>query len=309
VAERPEADSVLSRLLYNGHRLRSGWRLLLFFLLFAVFVFVAQVVLAVLPPEAFFWVGPGVLLIAALAAGWILIARLDGRPVGALGFALTSAAPRESGVGFAIGGGLLLAVVTLLALTRSVGWRGDDGSPGEFLAMFAGSLLFFAVAAAWEEALFRGYPFQVLVEGIGVWPAILLSGSFFALAHAQNPEVTVLALGNIFLASVLLAIAYLRTRSLWFATALHAGWNWTMAFLLDLPVSGLTAFDTPGYSGVSRGPDWWSGGEFGPEAGLAATAVLVIGIAWLLTTERLEPGHEMSELGPIVDRRLPERWP
>lgn len=307
--EKPEAGAALRRLLYNEHRLRSGWRLLIFLLLFGVFVFVAQVVLAVLPPEAFFWVGPGVLLVAALAAGWILIARLDGRPIGALGFALTPAVPREIGAGFAIGGGLLLGVVMLLALTRSVGWYGDEGTPGAFVAMFAGSLLFFAVAAAWEEALFRGYPFQVLVEGIGAWPAILLSGAIFALAHAQNPQVTALALGNIFLASVLLSIAYLRTRSLWFATALHAGWNWTMAFLLDLPVSGLTAFDTPGYNGVSRGPDWWSGGEFGPEAGIAATAVLAFGIGLLLTTKRLNPSGPMHGLGPIVDRRLPERWP
>jgi uncharacterized protein len=171
--------------------------------------------------------------------------------------------------------------------------------------MLLGSLVFFGIAAAWEEALFRGYPFQVLVEGIGAWPAIVITSALFAWAHGQNPEVTTLALLNIFLAGVLLALAYLRTRSLWFATALHLGWNWAMAFWFDLPVSGLTAFDTPGYSGVAVGPEWWTGGAFGPEAGLAATVVLITGIVWLLRTRRVAVAPEMHQLGPIVDRRLP----
>jgi biotin transport system substrate-specific component len=38
------------------------------------------------------------------------------------------------------------------------------------------------------------------------------------------------------------AAAYLRTLSLWFATALHIGWNWATASLFDLPVSGITDF-------------------------------------------------------------------
>jgi uncharacterized protein len=292
----------------NEHRLRSGWRLLLFLVLFAAFTFVGQVALAALPPESLFWVAPGVLLIAALAAGWILIARLDGRPVGALGFHLTAAAPREVGTGLLLGCGLLGAVVLLLVATRTVAWRPEAGTIGGYAAMMVMSFLFFVVAAAWEEAFFRGYPFQVLVEGVGAWPAILISAAVFALAHGQNPAVTPLALANIFLASVLLAVAYLRTRSLWFATALHAGWNWTMAFVLDLPVSGLTAFDTPGYSGVERGPEWWTGGDFGPEAGVAATLVLLLGIAWLMWTRRILPAREMRELGPIVDRRLGREW-
>ena len=32
--------------------------------------------------------------------------------------------------------------------------------------------------------MFRGYPFQVLVQGIGVWPAVLLSSAAFALAQS-----------------------------------------------------------------------------------------------------------------------------
>jgi uncharacterized protein len=297
--------SLGSRILYNGQRLRSGWRILLFVLLLLVFGGVGMMMISLLPPAAVFWTSYAVLLVATLVAGWIMTARLDGRPVGALGFALTPAAPREWVLGLGIGAGLIGMVTLLLGVTGSVHWVPDSGGAGDWVAMLLGSLLFFGVAAAWEEALFRGYPFQVLVEGIGAWPAILLSSAVFAWAHGQNPEVTTLGLANIFLAGILLAVAYLRTRSLWFATAVHLGWNWMMAFWLDLPVSGLTAFDTPAYSGVATGPAWWTGGAFGPEAGLAATLVLVLGIVWLLRTRHLGVHPEMQALGPVVDRRLP----
>lgn len=293
------------RIFFNEQRLRSGWRIAIFLLLLLAFGLAGQLVLSALPPDAVFWAAPGVLLVATLAAGWTVLARLDGRPIGALGFAVTPALPRELALGFAIGGGLLALVVLLLAASGSVAWVADAGDAGEYLVVLFGSLLFFAVAAAWEEALFRGYPFQVLVEGIGAWPATFVFALVFAAAHGQNPEVGWLALANIFLASVLLSVAYLRTRSLWFATALHAGWNWTMAFLLDLPVSGLSAFDTPVYSGVATGPEWWTGGAFGPEAGLAATLVLLGGTVWLLRTRRVRVAPEMQALGPVVDRRLP----
>jgi uncharacterized protein len=291
-------------LFFNERRLRSGWRLALFGLLLFVFGSVGFMMMSMLPPEAMFWASYPVLLVATLISSSILVARLDGRPVGALGFAITSATPREIVSGTAIGGALIALIAVLLALTGSMRWAEDPGGAVDYVGMMVGTLVFFAVAAAWEEALFRGYPFQVLVEGIGVWPAVLVSSAVFAWAHGQNPDVTLLALLNIFLAGVLLAVTYLRTRSLWFATAVHLGWNWMLAFWLDLPVSGLTRFDTPGYSGVETGPEWWTGGAFGPEAGAAATVVLIAGLLWLTRTRALSIAPEMAALGPIVDRRL-----
>jgi uncharacterized protein len=297
--------SAWDRVFFNDRRLRSGWRVLLFSALLFVFGSVGFLMISLLPPEAVFWASYPVLLVATLLSGWIMIARLDGRPIGALGFALTPATPREILGGLAAGGVLILLITLLLFVGGGVRWTTDGGGALDFVGMMLGSLVFFAIAAAWEEALFRGYPFQVLVEGIGVWPTVVISSLVFAWAHGQNPEVTTLGLINIFLAGVLLALAYLRTRSLWFATAVHLGWNWTMAFWLDLPVSGLTRFDTPGYSGVETGPQWWTGGAFGPEAGAAATIVLVVACAWFWRTSLLSVPREMQELGPVVDRRLP----
>jgi hypothetical protein len=173
----------------------------------------------------------------------------------------------------------------------------------EYVASLAAALAFFAVAAAAEEALFRGYAFQALVQGIGAWPAVLLSSAAFALAHGRNPSVDWVAMANIFAAGVMLGWAYLRTRSLWFCTAVHLGWNWTMAAVLEFPVSGLRS-DVPLYSEVSVGPRWFTGGGFGPEGGVAATLAIVLLTVLLLRARWLRESAAMRALRPLVDDRL-----
>jgi uncharacterized protein len=288
---------------HNGQRLRAGWRIAIYLVLYVALMFAAQIGVSVFAGEALRWAQLAALLLAALGAGWILLARLEDRAPGALGFHLGRSALAECGWGMLFGGLLIVGAVALLLATGSAHFVRDDGGAREYVATLVGTLLFFWLAAAWEEALFRGYAFQVLVEGIGPWPATLIASALFAWVHASNPNVTTIALANIFVAGVLLSLAYLRTRSLWFATAVHVGWNWTMATLFDFPVSGLL-FDTPLYSAVEAGADWWTGGEFGPEAGLVGTLVLVPGTLWLLRTRRVAPSARMLRLEPIVDRRL-----
>ena len=297
---RPRAEALLR---YEDGGLRAPWRILLYFIFFIVLAAVGQVAVSALPRHPLQWGGLIVTTISAVVAGGILIQRVDGRPMGALGFPLTSRAPVTAGFGLLVGGAFIATTMLLLLVTRSAGFVADAGSAGEYLGFLAWTLLFFAVAAAWEEAIFRGYPFQVLVERVGVWPATLLASGLFALAHAQNPNVNTLGIANIFLAGVMLSIAYLKTRSLWFATGVHLGWNWTMASLFDLPVSGLV-FDTPLYTGVISGPEWWTGGAFGPEAGLAATLALLAGTLWMVRSERVAPEEEIRRLRPLVEARL-----
>jgi membrane protease YdiL (CAAX protease family) len=275
--------------------------------LFIAILLVIQGVVAALFGAGSRWnavVGP---LVAALGAGWLMLRYFDRRPAGALGLAWGGSAIRESVVGFGIGGALISLVALLLVTTAGAYWVPDDGGWAGYLRMLADSLLFFGLAAALEEVLFRGYPFQALVQGIGAWPAIVLSSLLFALAHGRNPHVSGLALVNIVLAGIWLSVAFLRTRSLWFATGAHAGWNWTMASLFDFPVSGL-AMDTPLYDVRPVGMDWWTGGSFGPEGGLAATLAMLLGAGWLLRTRRVRPSPEIQATGSLVEARLGPAW-
>ncbi|MQA89428.1 MAG: CPBP family intramembrane metalloprotease [Gemmatimonas sp.] len=293
----------LKSLTHRDGRIRPPWRIALYFLLFAFLTLVGQIVIIVLPRHPLEWGSLIVTTSAAIVAGWILISRLDGRPFGALGFPLHGRVRSEIALGLAIGAALLTGAVLLLLISGSAGFAADRGSPPGYVFFLLWTFVFFAIAAAWEEAVFRGYPFQALVEWVGPWPATIVASLLFAYLHAQNPNVTSLALANIFLAGVLLSIAYLKTRSLWFATAVHLGWNWSMATLFDFPVSGLI-FDTPLYTGVPTGEDWWTGGAFGPEAGVAGTFVLVVGTVCLVRSRRLSEDPELERLGPIVDQRI-----
>jgi uncharacterized protein len=302
-APRGAADVVL----FGPYGLRSGWRILLYIVLTLVMAMGLGMVWSLTGQAATLAANFAILLAASLAASWVMVAGIERRTVAALGLQLAPSAARESALGLALGAGALAAAVVLIAVAGMARWVADEGTVPDYAAVLAATLVFFAVAAAFEEVVFRGYPFQVLVQGIGVWPAVLLSSVAFALAHRGNQHVDWIALANIFLAGVMLAVAYLRTRSLWFATGIHLGWNWAMATLFDFPVSGFE-WDTPLYDAAVAGPAWWTGGGFGPEGGVPATLVLLALTAWLLRTRRLSPSREVMDARPLVDERLKGGW-
>lgn len=276
--------------------------LALFLALVGLLVFVGNLALG----ESFvasMAVQTGAMAVAATVAGILLLAKLDHRPAGALGIAWTRRTPAEWGLGLALGLGAIAVAAALLLASGRLQYAAEAGTAASWAAAVAAHFAVFAVAAYAEEALFRGYAYQVLVRGIGPVAATVLASGGFALAHAQNPNVDALALVNIFAAGVLLSVAYLRTLSLWFATAVHLGWNWGMASLFDLPVSGITAFETPLYEPVIGGPAWLSGGAFGPEAGLIGTVAFAGALLVMLRMGRVAPAPQMLALRPIVEDR------
>jgi hypothetical protein len=286
-----------------GERIRAIGRLLLFLALFTGILLVGSLV--VRPGDGLtsgdLTAQAVLVLCAAVIVGTVLLRRFDRRPAGALGFGLTPAAPGEFARGLLIG---LIAIgvpTALLAALGMIRFAGDTGTGTGWLVTVAGDFAVLAVAAAAEEALFRGYPLQVLARAFGPAPAVVATSVAFAIAHGANPNADAVALVNIFFAGVMLAIAYLRTRSLWFATAVHLGWNWGMASLLDLPVSGLEMMDTPLYEPVVTGAAWLSGGRFGPEGGLAGTVGFAIALVAILAMRTVREREETRALRPLVD--------
>jgi len=289
-------------------RLRSGWRLLLFIAVsnLAVLPFVAAgFLLDRLTPVSSDTLGVQELTVmaAVLLASWAMMRRVEGLPLEALGLPGGVRAVRATASGLVCGTAIIASLVIVFALLGWVSWTPQaGGGPGDYAVAFLGYGGFFFVAAFLEELLMRGYPLQVLAEGLGGAWAIGLTSVVFGLLHLWNPSVSPIAIGNIMLAGVLLGIAYWRTYSLWFATGIHLGWNWSMNFLGDLPVSGLV-WDTPLYDAVITGPELWTGGEFGPEAGLGVTAVALIATLILARTPRLRRDPRVVALGPLPDRR------
>lgn len=296
------ASEWVGKMLYREGVLRAPWRILFFFVFLFIILVPGQYVVSVLPRHPLEWGSRIATLLAALLAGSISLYQFDRRRPSALGFALHRSALREIASGFAIGLSLAVALAALLFLTGTLRLAADGGAAEDWLWFLIWTLAYFALSAALEEALFRGYPFQVLTGAVGPLPAVVLSAGTFAFLHAFNPGVTPLALVNAFLAGVLLCIAYLRTRSLWFSTALHLAWNWVIASVLDLPISGLL-FDAPMYTGVMSGDEMLTGGVFGPEAGILATLVLIAGAIVLARTGAIRESEGVLSSRPLADQR------
>jgi uncharacterized protein len=243
---------------------------------------------------------------AALIAGVVLLRAIDHRPAAALGIGVSVRTPLLTVTGLLIGAAALTVAALLLLATGMLTYASQTGSMSQWLFTVAAQCGLFAIAALAEEAIFRGYPFQVLVHAFGAPAAIVLSSLAFAWVHGNNPGIDLLALCNLFLAGVLLAIAYLKSMSLWFVTALHLGWNWAMATLFDLPVSGIEEFNTPLYEPTVRGADWFSGGNFGPEGGLIGTIGFAVALLLVLRLPIVRPDPGVLNAGPLAARALPQ---
>lgn len=303
-------------------RFHLAWRLLIFLILTFALAFLLQGGLLELAGVGGVATGAVTFLAAVLAASWAVTEKIEGIPLAALGLPVDRLLARDVARGFVLGGVLMGSALVLLA---AAGWLTFSAEPGGFPpGALAGSFLqltaFLFVAALAEELLLRGYPLQALAERWGGAWAIGVTSVAFALLHAFNPGLGeellegpslagILPLVNIGLAGVVLGLAWWRTYSLWYATGVHLGWNWTMGFAADLPVSGLepgtpgyALFETPGWDGVLQGPELWTGGAFGPEGGLAVTVASVAGIAWLARTERLSRALRVRALSPLPDR-------
>ena len=260
-------------------RLRAGWRLALFVVVFLG----AAVLVSVL--VAFTGQVGSVAIYVVIQAGatggatWLMLRWMEREPFVAVGLRWKQRTPMELGQGFvvaiALAGGATAVEWGIGAIRLESKSGGDGTSVVTTLLMLSGLMV---VVAAYEEVLFRGYAFQRLVEGSNGTAAILVSSAVFGGVHMANPNSTPLSTLNTVLAGALLGIAYLKTRALWWPIGFHFGWNWTLA-VVGHPVSGLEVAQLPWQIAIVSQPAWIHGGSYGPEGGVVGTVVLVIGTA------------------------------
>ena len=263
-------------------RLRAFWRLALFAVACLVLAGPVLAVVALLVERGIVGreVGYSVGLCSVLLlAHWVLLTLVDRRGWDTVGLDRGAARPGTIAWSAALGGAAIaLPVLGLLA----VGWmRAEPAEPGSSLAQAGQALLLLAPAAFVEELLMRGYVFATLREGIGLAGALLLTSVAFGLLHLANPGATAVSILMVMLAGVLLGMVFVVTRSLYAATAAHLAWNFVLAGVLHVAVSGLE-FTTPDYRLVEAGPDWMTGGTWGPEGGVAAGLGMTAALAYLI---------------------------
>lgn len=278
------------RIFWNEMKeLRAGWQIAVFVLALAgaSVVFVLPLVALVDVRDAMTM--NAAFLAAALAATWIATRLVNKKPFVAVGLAVNKDTMRDLARGCLLGWLMVTAIFGVEYLSDDVKVVAADVSFAEGLQMFATGLTFFALAAMAEEVLFRGYPFQTLVRGIGVGPAVALMGVLFGAAHLRNPNASNFAFLNTVLVSAVFCLAYWRTRALWLPFGIHFGWNFSQTVLYGYPTSGIhfTQFELTRLT--QYGAEWITGGNYGPEGGALATLTILLCGTYLYYARSLRP--------------------
>jgi hypothetical protein len=274
----------MESIFFNDRKaLRNGWWVLIYLGILVACISSFQLLIPVLKRVGIRngdWV-VGLLFLFSLLATWIC-ARLRKEPLASVGWRLDGRWAREFAWGTLFGAGVMVLAAGLLWAVGGVTWELDPARG--FRALGLGFAVF-VVVALWEEHLFRGFIFQRLVEGVGVWPTQVILALLFGVAHWGNPgmhgAVKVWATLDIALAAVFLGLAYLRTRSLALPIGIHLGWNWTQGNVLGFGVSGTTTQHGWVHPVFQGKPEWVSGGAFGLEASLLGVIAVLVGIVLL----------------------------
>lgn len=319
---------------FTEHRLRALWRIVIQFIMMGIFTLGSGLVLGIVytliqlvssgevsPDEiaanlnqtGVFGVIVTVFTLLATLFSMALVGHfVDRRRLGDFGFHL-----RDWGWWADLGFGLALGVV-LMAGIFLVEWAAGWIQPQlalslkpDYLLGLLIQLVLFLCVGIYEEVQFRGYPLRNLAEGINFrWlgprgalvVAWLLTSMLFGAAHAGNQNATFISSFNIALAGIFLGLGYVLTGELAICIGLHITWNLFQGTVFGFPVSG-GQFGASVFAIQQGGPDLWTGGAFGPEAGiigiLAMAAGCLLTLAWVwLRHRRLAIQPDLAEYTP-----------
>jgi hypothetical protein len=212
------------------------------------------------------------MLAIALAANLLVLRIFNSRRVVDLGLWWNRASMENLALGILGGAGAACLVLVPAVAAGAARIHGTpDDQPSFAALLFVSALL--AMGAMGEELMMRGYGFQILLAACGVWATIIPTGVVFAWLHTGNPHATWLGLANTAGFGILFGYAYARSRDLWLPAGLHFGWNVALA-LFGVNVSGLRMKVT-GHEMVWSAGNLWSGGEYGPEASVLTSAMMI----------------------------------
>lgn len=305
----PLAPVVGRRVLWNDveRRLRAAWRVAGFALLLVWFDIAGIAAgLRLHPSELAHGSGPILnfsftLLVMVTLAAIIAVRLIDRRPVRQLG--IVPGPGFWSDLAFGFGLGALLNTVDF-SVEILAGWVrvvevARNRTPGEaFPVAFVQMTAAFLCVGWYEELLNRGYLLRNLGQGLvgrrikpteALVLSVVLSSTLFGLGHVGNPHATLVSSLNIAIAGVVLSIPYVLTGRLATSIGLHWAWNLFEGVVYGFPVSGIIV-PTATLIVKQSGPPLWTGGEFGPEAGLLGLLVTLMGGALILWREHSRHG-------------------
>lgn len=294
---------VLTAPFWDQHlgRLRTLWRVAIFLLAREA----AKAGLAALASQfGLFRLAPtlvsvSISALATLAPALLYALLLDRRSLRAIGLPLSRRNWAELGLGLALGAALMTLAFGLglaCGWLRVTGWLAGYQGPGSVLSPLA---IWVLVGVA-EEVLARGYLLVNLAEGLhghhlsAGWAlalAWLLTSAYFGLLHADNPSATWYSTVALIAAGLFLGLGMILNGRLGLPIGLHISWNLFQGTVYGLPVSGWRVSPFSIIRTASTGPTLWTGGAFGPEAGLLGALAMTFGVVAILAIARLRQGR------------------
>ncbi|WDL96019.1 CPBP family intramembrane glutamic endopeptidase [Alicyclobacillus sp. ALC3] len=127
------------------------------------------------------------------------------------------------------------------------------------------------IFAGLEEAFARAFLIGWVGHYTGLVIAFAISAVVFAVLHLPNGKPTVISMLNLVLVTVVFGLVYVRF-GLLAAIGVHYGWNLAQWPLLGYPMYGRQVGRF--LSTRATGPEWVSGGDFGPEYSVVASVLL-----------------------------------
>jgi hypothetical protein len=291
-ATRPFLKNIL--LSPDEPRLRAGWRLAIHTIGYNILLICITIPLSI--PILYLGISPQNLLLNQAIALFavtpsVFLARhfLDKRSLPSLGLRFDRWFLADILAGIFI---TFLAMGFIYLIEWSLGWLTFDGFAWEtdtIANVILNTLLYLGIfiLVAWnEELLYRGYRLQNLSDGLNLLWGVVISSLWFGMAHLLNPNAGArfFVATGIFLAGVFLAFGYLTTKQLWLPIGLHLGWNFFEGVVFGFPVSGLDIYRL--ILITVDGPEIWTGGAFGPEAGLVVLPGMLLGVALIYAYTR-----------------------
>ena len=278
---------------YNAEerRLRAGWRIALFIVLMVAIAFAIQTIVKAafggLPEDPTLSMLIQIGMAAFVGTSATIVARrfLDKQTLVSLGLTLDLAAVKDWLFGFILSAAMAGAVFGIQWATGLLDLTGvnPEISTSTFVVDFGLMIVTYIVLVAfWEELVFRGYLLQNMIDGMGPLWAVILSCVLYGVVHHFNPNAGFLSSAIIVLFGYLRLFGYLETSQLWLSMGMHAAWNFFQGPVFGYAASGYETRTILQHEPV--GPDWLTGGEFGPEGSVItipiALAALVLMRWW-----------------------------
>jgi uncharacterized protein len=272
-----------SSIFLNEHKeWRAGWKFAFFILIIVITTFAFTFAFKLLPKTL--QQIPFVFMFSLPLSSWLAVRFIDRKSLKYIGLLTGNGFKSVLSDSFwgIFGGALAMGIIAFLI--KLFGGNFEFNTAINYKEALVFFLLMIAVGI-YEELQIRGYMLRIFSNGLrfgsmtvqqGFWAAVAFTSVVFGLLHLGNPNADLVSTLNISIAGLLLVWPIAVTGRMYGAFALHFSWNWFQGGVFGFPVSGQAVSHSFFIYTMPENADIFSGGSFGPEAGIVGIIGMII---------------------------------